>query len=223
MLYDMAPRQVGSVLLLLLAACHSGFADDATMAERVEPVTGMTVGYDCTAPETLVVRYTRDQASLWIDGGWLDLPRLISASGERFSDGETVFWGKGREAWFVHPGLPDQTCTLAEIPAQWAEAEKRGVMVRAIGQEPGWILEIHDTGYTSFAYDYGVNQVTFEQVGVSSRSDALVYEARADEHRLVAHITPGPCLDSMSGEFMTHHVAIRFDGDRYKGCGRILK
>lgn len=215
--------QVCTVLLLVLVACSSADRRGWTGAEDDGSNEAMIVGYHCTEPESLVVRYTQDQASLWIDEAWLVLPRLISASGERYSDGETVFWGKGKEAWFVHPGLADQTCTFAEVPSQWAEAEGRGVAVRAIGQEPGWLLEIHVGGGADFSYDYGTGHVGFDQTVSSSQTDALIYKARTSGHSLVARITPGPCLDSMSGEYMTHHVEVTFDNKPYKGCGRILK
>jgi len=51
-------------------------------------------------------------------------------------------------------------CTPAESPEAsfggvWQQAKLRGVSFRAIGQEPGWLLEITDSSEILLVTDYG--------------------------------------------------------------------
>ena len=69
----------------------------------------------------------------------MTLPHVVSASGARYSNGAGTFWNKGREATFELNGRT-QTCRERREP--WQEAADRGVDFRAVGQEPGWFLEI---------------------------------------------------------------------------------
>ena len=69
----------------------------------------------------------------------LTLTQAVSASGARYSDGADTFWNNGREATFERHG---HTETCRERREPWQEAADRGVDFRAVGEEPGWFLEI---------------------------------------------------------------------------------
>ena len=76
-----------SVAGLLLAAC----------AARPGVV------FRCEGGAELRAVFTDGRVRLALPGHTVELPRAISASGARYSDGQLTFWNKGREA-FVQRG-----------------------------------------------------------------------------------------------------------------------
>ncbi len=125
---------------------------------------------------------------------------------------------------------PDSASTKLEThPVQsqgsspWDDARRRGVDFRAIGQEPGWLLEI-DTGKSMYLLaDYGEKKVTTPApTPTRDSTGAITYDARSEGHHLTAVIRQRVCHDTMSGEEMTHEVTVTLDGTERRGCGRQL-
>jgi uncharacterized membrane protein len=126
---------------------------------------------------------------------------------------------------------PDSASTNVEThPTQsqggsspWDDARRRGIDFRAIGQEPGWLLEI-DVGKSMYLLaDYGEKKVTTPAPAPTPDSiGATTYDATAAGHRLTVVIRERACQDAMSGEEMTHEVTVTVDGKEYRGCGRQL-
>src|SRR5688572_33137730 len=57
----------------------------------------------------------------------------------------------------THPAAPDDTSPMGKVRD---DARRRGIDVRAVGQEPGWLIEInHDTAVHVLA-DYGTIKFT---------------------------------------------------------------
>lgn len=105
----------------------------------------------------------------------------------------------------------------------WEAAWLRGVVFRAVGQEPGWLLELDEENRLRFLADYG--QISFRPpapaaVAIDTATHAVTWSARTDAHDLVATVREAPCTDTMSGEAFTHVVVVRFDGRELDGCGR---
>ena len=111
-----------------------------------------------------------------------------------------------------------------EIAARdvWHAAKLQGVAFRAIGQEPGWLLEmttgekillVTDYGQTKTEYPY-VEPEVFQDLGRS------VFSVRPDEFKVT--IEGINCTDSMSGEIFEVSVIIDLNGKQLKGCGRAL-
>ena len=60
-------------------------------------------------------------------------------------------------------------CTQVESPEAsfggvWHQAKLRGVSFRAIGQEPGWLLEITDGSEILLVTDYGQTKTSYPYV-----------------------------------------------------------
>jgi len=109
---------------------------------------------------------------------------------------------------------------LAAMP-NWETARAAGVDFRAVGQEPGWLLDIYTRGIVKFAWDYGENyaefaiaEPTYPQEGVTR------YEASSDGRALVVTIRRMPCSDAMSGQPYPSSVEVVIDGRTLIGCGR---
>jgi uncharacterized membrane protein len=109
-------------------------------------------------------------------------------------------------------------------PSPWEEARARGVTFRAIGQEPGWYLEIEPARWIHLAVDYGESHLYLPVVEPrpAPEGGGEVYDARTGAHSLTVTIRRVPCQDIMSGEPFDHEVVVVIDGRRLEGCGRRL-
>ena len=105
----------------------------------------------------------------------------------------------------------------------WDEAQRRGVEFRAIGQEPGWMLEIDHEKSIYLLADYGEKKVTMPVAAPRDSAGVTIYDAKTEAHRLTVRIQTIVCHDTMSGEEMTHTVTVILDGTEYRGCGRSLR
>ena len=104
-----------------------------------------------------------------------------------------------------------------------AAARERGVRFRAVGNEPGWILEVGPQAI-HFVWDTGARQATFpDVVPVRGEPGIRRIETRTDSHQLHVRIGPGPCHDSMSGEAFENTVQAQLDDEPpFRGCGQGL-
>ena len=103
----------------------------------------------------------------------------------------------------------------------WHAAKLRGVAFRAIGQEPGWLLEITSGEEILIVTDYGKERKSLHYVEPREDKAArkTVFQIDADTSVL---IEGKPCTDSMSGESFQTTVTATLGGKTYKGCGRAL-
>ncbi|MGB3617387.1 MAG: YbaY family lipoprotein [Catalinimonas sp.] len=117
----------------------------------------------------------------------------------------------------IGPCLPDPQLT------PWADARIRGVAFRAVGQEPGWTMEIKEDSLL-FVGDYGATHYTLAIDERRANRDAarVTYRASGGEHELLAVLTGRPCRDNMTGVSYGTTVTVRIDGREFKGCGREL-
>lgn len=106
--------------------------------------------------------------------------------------------------------------------APWAEAAARGIDFRAVGNEPGWHLEIDDGKRIQLVTDYGERTLYTPAPMPRFEGGVVRYDVRTEAHQLVVEIEPVACRDSMSGERFEARVAVTLDGTRYLGCGRYL-
>ena len=90
----------------------------------------------------------------------------------------------------------------------WHQAKLRGVAFRAVGQEPGWLLEMTDGVEIVLVTNYGESRDSYPyvepQVDQAARRTLFVL----DEHDLVIEIRGESCVDTMSGEDFSTTVTI---------------
>lgn len=116
------------------------------------------------------------------------------------------------------PRTPQEA--LAAMPS-WETARSAGVDFRAVGQEPGWLLDIYTRGIIKFAWDYGDNYAEFAIAEPTyPQEGATRYEAQSDGIALVVTIRRFPCNDGMSGQAYPSTVEVVVDGRTLNGCGR---
>ena len=117
---------------------------------------------------------------------------------------------------------PAQASSEAALSKPWQEARDRGVEFRAVGQEPGWFLEIDTEKQMRIVYDYGEHEAITRVTQPARHDDTTTYEAVAGAHRVRVVIDDRPCRDVMSGEAFPHGVVVRIDDRTLHGCGRNL-
>jgi uncharacterized membrane protein len=104
----------------------------------------------------------------------------------------------------------------------WSEARGRGIDVRAVGQEPGWFLDIDHGNSMHLVYDYAERTATVPAPEPVTSGATTTYEAATSEHRVRVILEERPCQDVMSGEPFPLTVTVEIDARMLRGCGRPL-
>ena len=100
------------------------------------------------------------------------------------------------------------------------DARARGVDFRAIGQEPGWLVELTEGSEITAVLDYGATSLVLPTPSVETAEDGtVVYDASTDTDHLILRIKRKVCIDSMSGESHSSTVELLVNDKPYQGCG----
>ena len=102
----------------------------------------------------------------------------------------------------------------------WHKATLRGVAFRAIGQEPGWLLEMTAGHDILVSTDYGQTQKRYPYV--QPNNDQTTRTSHFTLDGLTIEIQSMPCNDVMSGERFESTVELQYSTHTLKGCGRSL-
>lgn len=202
-------RLAAVVCLTGLSACAQESAPAETPAAEAD--SGETSVYVCGGKK-VTVSPLKAGAELVLDGQTYQLEQQTSASGARYetpgSDPYVLFWNKGSIAMLEAPDGPYPTCRLTDdlIP------------YRALGQEPGWLLEVSTEGFHLLA-QYGEIEVSGAAPEVSTTNKGHNFTASAGGYRIKAVIAYSPCHDIMSGEPFPHTVSLTYNGTTVNGCG----
>ncbi|MGC2857342.1 MliC family protein [Novispirillum sp. DQ9] len=178
---------------------------------------GSTV-YQCDDGTQVMARFSGDMAELWLPDGIRTMMAGRAASGVRYVDRDLVFWTKGLDqARLERPGATAASCT-AGPPAPWRDAAAAGATFRAVGQEPGWLLDVLPDSLRLLA-DYATREVTVPKPAPRRAGDRTTYDAG----RLRVDILAEPCRDIMSGQPFPATVRVTLDGTPWRGCGMELE
>jgi putative lipoprotein len=207
--------------VLVLAACNQPPASDeeragATGAPPVQ--TPIVARFQCDGALVTATFYG-DRVTLEMPNRNVTLPHVVAASGARYSDGVATFWNKGSEAMLELDGR-SRSCRIVRDP--WQEARGRGIDFRAVGQEPGWYLEIDNGKSMRLVYDYAEREAMTPVPQPVSRQGSTTYDATTEAHRLRVILDERSCSDAMSGESFPRAVTVEIDGRSLRGCGRPL-
>ena len=181
--------------------------------------------WQCADGQTLVMRNLLREKAIAIDfhDGTRRLDQTVSASGARYADSAMVFWTKGSAATLERQGAPAVRCEERRADSLREDARVRGVVYRALGNEPGWILEVGPASKLSWITNYGADRYDFEQAQATNAPDgAIVYAAQKDAVSIKASIKAERCVDDGDVEY-DHVVTVESGGQTYRGCGTRLK
>jgi heat shock protein HslJ/uncharacterized membrane protein len=128
---------------------------------------------------------------------------------------------------------PSLGARLIEIDSNRALAPWDGVFYemardrdfRALGQEPGWQLEIRKGAEMRLTYDYGTGTAVTPaaKVQIDPTSGTRTYHAVTLANELRVVIVPVQCADTMSGKSFTATVSVTLNGRTLRGCGEELE
>jgi putative lipoprotein len=188
--------------------------------------TGVLRAYvwQCADGQTLVMRNLLREKAIAIDfhDGTRRLDQTISASGTRYADSVMVFWTKGSAATLERRGAPAMRCEERRADSLREDARVRGVVYRALGNEPGWIIEVGPASKLSWSTNYGQDRYDFEQAQAATAPDgANVYTAQKDAVSIKASIKAERCVDDGDVTY-DHVVTVESGGQTYHGCGTRL-
>lgn len=180
--------------------------------------------WQCADGQTLVMRNLFREKAVAIDfhDGTRRLDQTVSGSGVRYADSVMVFRAKGSAATLERQGAPPVPCQERRADSLREDARARGVVYRALGNEPGWTLEIGPENKLRWTTNYGQDRYDFEHAQATAAPDgASVYTAQKDSVSIRASIKTERCVDDGDLEF-DHVVAVESGGQAYHGCGTRL-
>jgi putative lipoprotein len=180
-----------------------------------------TLVYECADYE-FVARLGPGEMAIWLEDRYLILSQVRAASGVKYQEGDTEFWMKGEEASLLLDGQRFTGCQLNPARAPWEDARRRGVDFRAVGNEPGWNLEIQSGRQIVFVGDYGMQRVLLADPGEQRVGDRRVLHAVDKGNDLRVEITEEACIDTMKGDSFPSTVLLHLNGVEYRGCGMDL-
>ncbi len=111
-------------------------------------------------------------------------------------------------------------CQNNQQRAIWEHAKLNGVDFRAVGNEPGWVLEFVEGNKIIYTGDY--NAIRIEKPLPEAVPDATGQTTRWDTGEFAVEVSGTPCKDTMSGEDFESTVTVYIDNRELHGCGRAL-
>lgn len=179
--------------------------------------------YSCGDSLRFTAHVTKDSTWLFLPDTTLKVTPVPAGSGAKYQGSSYLYWSKGNEAILQRPKGSFMTCTTIPKEKSWQAAKIRGVDFRALGQEPGWYLEITRGKQIRYIGNYGKDTlVTPVPKPQKTQQGQTVYKAQSEGQSLKVVITNEPCTDSMSGFQFPSTVTVTVDGKTYQGCGRAL-
>jgi uncharacterized membrane protein len=216
---------LAAALASVLAGCEPGPAntpdESAAAVASAAPAMAEATTWQCG---DLRVSSLLKGGALQLSGpfGVRTLAAMRSASGARYGDDRgTEFWDKAGEAMLTLDGQRQPDCSRSASPSPWDAAQARGIGFRAIGNEPGWLVEVGrgDAPALHAVLDFGsrpldVARATATPDGFSGQT--------ADGALLTLTIQRVVCSDSMSGQDFPASAVLSVGDSTYRGCGRFL-
>jgi uncharacterized membrane protein len=182
-----------------------------------------TLVYECADGLSFVAALRSDTAWVFLSSGSAALPHVPASSGARYAAGDAVLWMKGKEATLELSGSEAHSCRNNRRRAVWEHAKLSGVAFRAIGNEPGWHVEI-SADSIRLVSDYGERRTAFPtpEPRTDTALSRTVYRTVSAGDTLEIVLELRPCRDTMSGEAFATSVTLVLGDRTLRGCGRAL-
>jgi putative lipoprotein len=218
-------RSAVLVTLALAGACSPTQGPDAAPPAEPPPDRGSAdrTVYRCADGYAFTVIPHERGISLMLPERTVELPPVSDAAGTRYEAEGIVFRSRGDEARLATPSATRTGCVGQAADGPWEGARLRGVDYIAVGQEPGWMLEIVEGAEIRFQTDYGETRATVPAPAPQVDGARRTYRARSAAHEIIVQIDRTPCQDSMSGEPFPTTTVVWLDGREHHGCGRELR
>ena len=208
-------------LLLLFNACKGVDNKRAISSLPTESPSTQTFVFTCSDILEFVARTDNKEAWLFLPSGTIQLPHSGAGS---YRNDQTYLQINGQEASLEASGVKHPLCKNDRRQAIWEHAKLNGADYRAIGNEPGWTLEIRNQESIILITDYGSTQHEFRlpKPEIDKTNRITRYQSKDSDHEMILMISGEACLDSMSGEGFSSKATVTLDGKILRGCGRAL-
>ena len=211
---------------IMLNSCAYTQPDDVSPDTRASTTItdAQTYVYECPDDFSFVARTETDRAWLFLPGTTLELALIQSTSGTNYTNGSVSFWRNNNEAVVESGEIKHTGCKNNRARAIWEHAKLNGVDFRALGNEPGWYIEISNRQDILLVTDYGQQTYRFTSAIINSKPHERTtsYHAQSNGNSVEIVIKGIPCQDSMSGEAFSAAVTVLINNKRYMGCGKAL-
>lgn len=216
--------------VLAVTACVSpGTGSGPGAAEADAPPEGVLRAYvwQCEDGRKIVMRtLLREHAiTIGLPEGERRLEQTISASGVRYADsGERiVFWTKGETASLERAGATPVHCQERRAESLREDARLRGVTYRALGNEPGWVLEVGPQARLDWTTNYGAEHLEFTESTATVSPDGRTrsYTAGHDPNSIKVTIRSERCVDDGDVAYDLS-ATVEYRGTTLRGCASRL-
>lgn len=179
--------------------------------------------WDCGAAGTVRMRNLFRERAIEVDlaEGRQRLEQTVSASGVRYAnaDESIVFWTQGNTARLERRSAAAAACAERRAESLREDARLRGVVYRALGNEPGWTLEVGPGSTLDWITNYGQERHRFD--GAIEQSAAAAgarsYTAGNAGETIRVTVATAPCTDD-AGVPYELTATIDFAGGTLRGC-----
>jgi uncharacterized membrane protein/membrane-bound inhibitor of C-type lysozyme len=210
---------------VLLAACTTEQSPEAapgtTAAEAAAADTALLT-FTCSDTFRFTLMTAGPAATLFLPDTTLPLEQTAAATGRRYARAGVELWHDVHQATLDLHGTLHDGCRVQQGADPWTHARLRGVTFRAVGQEPGWVLDIGPDHVLNLITDYGERTLVMTADAPVSSNGVTTYRAITSDHALTVVMQPASCVDVMSGETFRWSVRVVLDGIALTGCGRRL-
>lgn len=116
------------------------------------------------------------------------------------------------------------TSVSAQETNPWQLAAEEGVNFRAVGNEPGWLVEIRNDKKIKFINNYGELEIKapVDDLWIGPADEDKIYYVENDAVQFQVIIMKKSYQDTMSGENFAYQVRVVFPNKSYVGGGRLL-
>jgi membrane-bound inhibitor of C-type lysozyme len=214
-------------LLILILSCNR----QQNMRERAQQIAqdaqpepaGEVFVFDCAPDYRFTVQVDSSSAWLYLPADTVVLEQTVSASGVKYENDQYLLWNKGDSALLETGEATYTDCALNHSESIWQAAALRGTDFRAVGNEPGWHLELEYGAQLLLVTDYGRESYSFLTPEIHKPARyPVTYELEAGGNQLQIFISDEQCTDTMSGEKFPFSVRVEFNDQILIGCGRAL-
>lgn len=189
-------------------AAGTSAADLGTLVMAPHRAYGFRAAMQC-GDRRFTIGFRSEAVVIESDGGTLELPQVVAASGARFAseDGRNELWNRGDRARVTLDGVELPDCTiLAPEEDSWTGQ----------GNEPGWRATI--TGdRLALVLNYGEDRMDLRLPEPEIVGGA--YRYAYPQFGLSLSVEDRACQDDMSGQPYPQTVVLTLPGGRYQGCG----
>lgn len=206
--------------LISALPANSAHANDENSVSTDEEEKYVTYVFECPDNRSIVVRSEADSAWVFDPGGTLHLPLVETGLVQTYHDANLWLRIDARSAMFAYPGRTPVNCLNNRRKAIWENAKLNGADFRAVGNEPGWNMEIYQDLKIILSTEYGTSRTEHALHGSTADPVARTTHWTGDDLELMIRVER--CVDSMSGEHFESTVELKLGAQVLNGCGKAL-